>query len=318
MEDYLDDSGAPFAGAAPPDPALLELLARYQPGLVDLQALATARSALPDLMIGGVDPTQWGAREQGSRNTCIAFAAAASAEVLRQSAEGALGPDLSPQFLYYEMRTTAELPANSGVMDYEKGACLISQARDILAAKGICREDLAPYSKFSSDIKGPAPDAAAFADARTRIFSGQDYWHRTKHGAQPGLPAIFLGLLQQGRPIVAAFPLHRWIDGGISFFDARTKLTGVVRTPWDPGFNDKFKEGVVGGHAVCLIGMVSQQTAGDDAWFVFRNSKGRRDFASHPDTAHGVPASGYGVISATAVQATCWEYLCPATAQDGP
>src|ERR1041384_1973767 len=70
---------------------------------------------------------RWLARIQGRRQTCIAFAVAASVKILR-ARDGNDFTALSPQFLYGHMRTRG--PAGDAPPGWELGATKLSHARD--------------------------------------------------------------------------------------------------------------------------------------------------------------------------------------------
>ncbi len=87
----------------------------------------------------------WRVVDQRPRNTCVAFAAAACAELLYARMDNALPEMLSPQFLYWMMRRRYGLVANEAPPGYQRGATRISQVLDVLSNAGICLESESPY-----------------------------------------------------------------------------------------------------------------------------------------------------------------------------
>ncbi len=102
-------------------------------------------------------------RSQGLRETCLAFAATAGHELLRQ---GALIEPLAPEFLVHgALQRGADL----------RRGIRIATLRATLAAEGQCVESLFPYDPVRDERRagyGPSPDA--IVDARTRLVANHD------------------------------------------------------------------------------------------------------------------------------------------------
>jgi hypothetical protein len=266
----------------------------------------------------------WLARDQGSRETCVAYAVAACLE-LQQAGAGNDFPRLSPQFLYWQMRQLPPPPAPPP--GWAEGATKLGQARDALKHHGICREASCPDADIfpslprpaagqlpdQGAIAGPPPDAAAIAEAAGHKVASSVY-----HDWPPGMPrpvsvaAMVHEQLAQGRPVAVALPQFRAPGASplaaTNWWLPEVAHGGQVRDP-DPGWLP------VAGHVVCVLGFQPDREEASGGWFIFRNSRGLEwaHAAVDPLRRHPprIPARGFGAISASHVEAHCWEMFCP-------
>jgi hypothetical protein len=110
---------------------------------------------------------QWPVRDQGSRGTCVAFAAAACVEHTRATV-GVPVQDFSEQFLYWAIKTSTADP------NPNHDGTFLQFARDALVQAGICEEHLWPYiGKPGTTITQETsadPSGAARANAGANKF----------------------------------------------------------------------------------------------------------------------------------------------------
>jgi hypothetical protein len=291
-------------GALPPAGA------RFSPGTaIDLQtALAAVMPAGGPPPGGGIDLRAgliWPVRDQGHRGTCVAFGSTACAEFfyrpmppLVDGPASAL-PDLSEQFLYFQIKTaTADPHPNAD-------GTWLRFARDALSAAGICLETLWPYVATAvAPVSGATPGqptAPAVADAGTRVLMPVSY----NAAPAPGAAATLLGLLRAGRPVAICLPV----------FGNPGQPNGVTNwtTPdgWAFGrvINPPPTTVVQGGHCVCVVGYQPDAQEPHGGYFIFRNSSNTAWAAQAPSPGYASPAPGYGDISASYVDQYCWELM---------
>jgi hypothetical protein len=160
------DLSAPFveaAAASAQQPQTFGFGATPPPGLAPQFGTVVTAAAMP--AAPAAPPTQaidlrldnWSVRDQGGRDSCVAFATAACVEQLRAPLGGA--SDLSEQFLHWAIKdhTDPNQSVESTRLDF---------ARTALATDGICAEALCRYRDSSfghpwgSDPGQPVKDAA--------------------------------------------------------------------------------------------------------------------------------------------------------------
>ncbi|MGQ3355238.1 MAG: hypothetical protein ACT6XY_15175 [Phreatobacter sp.] len=278
----------------------------------------------------------WAIRDQGHRPTCIAFAAMACVELFHiRHRQPQVVETLSPAYSYWRMRQ--DFPINDKKpKGYDSGGTLFRQARDVVLRYGSCLEVKAQYSHAAFGYSGgeygvqwiyPEDEnerkltlAAADADANLRKNKeAQVVYKHMREGPltlYPGtsgektLSRIFYDFLKDGFPVAIAVPIWKTTDGASNWWTPEAQSYGIVRAPGDPGHTVANGAEPSGGHAVCLVGYrAAQQKGPGHGWFIFRNSSGLAFARDASPAEHGVPAPGYGAISAHYIDTYCWEYL---------
>jgi hypothetical protein len=271
-------------------------------------------------LLAGVPAASWTVRSQAGHPTCVAHAAAACIELMRARRNGACAPValLSARFLDQRIRVRRQVAPEAGasspgtgpVVGAEEPQAKLGEAALVLSADGICRKESWDEPGMDPDER---PGEAVLAEAAQNTLATALYedWPEPDR-REPGVARRVLEELRAGRPVAIALPGLR---------DARLKHGP---TTWDRP--DVWQTGMVpdpcpgdvpvpgSGHAVCVLGF---QPSGEDAlggYFVFRNSWdtrfGRLAFDVPPRAAAPrVPMPGYGTISASHVEAYCWEML---------
>lgn len=190
-------------------------------------------------------------REQGGRNTCVAFAALAIMEYFLRIN----GPDagLSEQFLYWACKQ---------IDGRNETGTFLRFAFNILPANGCCIETVWPYNVAAAgsatDAQGPPPPNARIDAAQRRTTARIVLAHRNVN--------LLRQALAQGRPVALSIGVQNiWWNS----------LT--VRRTGDVPFISSSVEPVTGSHAVCLVGyddgILPDLSQGR---FIFRNSFGSR------------------------------------------
>lgn|GEM_PF-1433343 len=197
-------------------------------------------------------------RDQGERGTCVAFASVALREFLLQQPE-----DLSEQFLYWACK---ELDGFPGAGTY------IHTAMSVLAEYGVCRETDWPYNpkQTANEGQGPPPHGARDAAKAYRLASART--------VEPGLVLHYKHVLageggKGGMPVTfGVLVFNSW------YMSRETHRTGKITLPL-PG------EEPVGGHAMCVVGYVDDDTVPGGGYFIVRNSWGAKWAAESPEAA---------------------------------
>lgn len=181
-------------------------------------------------------------RDQGREGACSGFATAAFKEIgcgFWGGGKEPLGGYLSPAYLYGRTRMAeGTFPADSGATVADEFA--------VLQTYGACPETFLPYKADPSQAPTPQCDVAALP-----YRCGQplvvDYAN----------PDNLKAVLAQNKPVVIGFKVYESFE--------LTGPGGLVPMP------DVASEGVLGGHAVCVVGY--DTIAGGLCWLV-RNSWG--------------------------------------------
>ena len=199
-----------------------------------------------------------GIRDQGKRGTCTAVASIALCEF----AEGC-ETELSPQFLYWATKERDGRPNHDGSN--------LETVQSVFHEVGVCEERLWPYNTepvideggVLNAGQGPAPEEAV-ADARNHKISCR--------ALPPKSVREFRKLLAAGYPVVVAITTFKsWT------INAMTAEMGWVPMPYvrrDESGRWYPLEKPSGGHAMCLVGYVDDESVPGGGYFIVRNSWG--------------------------------------------
>lgn len=215
----------------------------------------------PQALIPNLPPV----RDQGRRNTCVAFTLATMLQILTGDHRR-----LSEQFLFWGAKQLDGRPAHAG-------GTVPSAAVAALDRYGVCMHDEWPYSPepgSGSVGQGPPPAQALEAALARRATGGPLESNRS--------PAV-RAALAEGRPVLLGLPVYPfWRDSG------QARHAGRVRRPLDG-------EAVVGGHAVCAVGYRDDPAVPGGGFIIFRNSWGEAWGDESPDGA-GTGYVPYAVV----------------------
>ena len=266
---------------------------------------------------------QWPVRDQFGRGTCVAFATLAAVELSSALGTDMLPERLSEQFLHDVMVQKHPLPA-AVAEDLPEGGVLLRQAWHALREHGVIGAEKYPYKShiFSAVESASLPPEDLARAAQNRIIPlAYGTIGKVEHMECGGFDEIepngqtaarILGFLQMNRPVAMGVPLFQHPSGLSNWTLPSAMSSGIVLCPQDA--NAPVLEGPRSdGHVVCVTGFLPDPNEPMGGWFVFRNSWGL-EFASHatlPSAGITARRRGYGVISATHVNAYCWEYLVP-------
>jgi hypothetical protein len=178
-----------------------------------------------------------GAKDQGPRSTCLAFAVTAAHELARFTGAGG-HLDFSEEVLHWKARQL------SGA--YQAGVAFDAIATAI-STIGQPREEFWPYEPFRNESDPsyqPPPDAIQIFECVTGVIQ-----------PVPSITDRIRAEVSASRPVVLGIGLSTEFAGSID---------GVVELPKDPtDFRDN--------HAVLVVGFDDDSRLGD---FIFRNSWG--------------------------------------------
>jgi C1A family cysteine protease len=197
-------------------------------------------------------------RDQGERGTCVAFASVALREFLLPKPD-----DLSAQFLYWGCKELDGLP---------DAGTYIHTAMTVFAQYGVCPEEVWPYNpkQAGSEGQGPPPRGAREAAQSCRLSSTRT--------VEPGLVLHYKHVLagengKGGMPVTfGVLVFDSW------YMSAETHRTGKITLPL-PG------EQPAGGHAMCVVGYVDDDTVPGGGYFIVRNSWGAKWASDSPEAA---------------------------------
>jgi C1A family cysteine protease len=212
-------------------------------------------------------------RNQGSRGTCVAHAAAAVREFLTGATSASA--DLSEQFLYWACKQRDGHPSQFGTW--------IRVAMAVLLDTGICPETVWPYKKAvvaNNEGQGPPPANAEAQSAPFKVISTKKLEARWLHGLKEALA--------DGQPVAFSVSIFQSWQNPWSF------RTGDVRLPL-PGEKD------LGGHAMVMVGYTDDHDVPGGGYFIVRNSWGERY------GQQGKIAPGYCRLPYAFVQQYGWE-----------
>lgn len=176
--------------------------------------------------------------DQGSMNSCVAFALIGAMEYL-ENLRSETFVSLSPQFVYYNERLleeTTELDSGTYMPD----------GIEIIRTYGACELSLWPYNEENLHTK---PDDKAYADAATRRVITTRSIEQTQNS--------LMCVLAEGYPIAFGILAYESLES------LTVAVTGFVPIP------NISTETLLGGHAMLLVGydLAKQQ-------FLVRNSWG--------------------------------------------
>ncbi len=214
-------------------------------------------------------------RDQGERGTCVAFASVALREFLLSKRD-----DLSEQFMYWGCKELDGLP---------DAGTYIHTAMTVFAQYGVCPESVWPYEphQTASEGQGPPPRGARDAAQAFRLASART--------VEPGLVLHYKHVLA-GEDGKGGMP----VTFGVLVFDSwymspETHRTGKITLPL-PG------EQPAGGHAMCVVGYVDDDTVPGGGYFIVRNSWGAKWAAESPE-APGHALMPYDYVERFAMEA---------------
>ena len=295
-------------GAAGPSEALQDRAPRDQ-------SSSTLVQAKPIDLVGQNRYELWPAEDQRPRQTCVAFAAAACIELYR-ALQGAGLRLLSPQYLYWHMRTH-KWPGASPP-GWEEGATKLGYAKEVLADNGICSLEACPYVAGLQPLEGPRPTEAAEAQAsENRVPDIEYYDYSDPETRPPGLAQrVYQLLAAEHRPVAISFPVFNLIPGSslTTLDNPQTDASGELLTPpRGSAVSSGAAAANTPGHAACIIGFQPDREDAAGGWFIFRNSFGLgwADSIDPDRSTPSIPARGYGAIPASYVEDYCWEIFSP-------
>ena len=307
--------------AAPYAQVLFKLDVGYLDGLYAKETPDTYKLGGYDRidLTSGLRDSGWAVRDQGfRRNTCVAFAVSACLELLNLRSGGGV-EFLSPQFLYWHMRTQPR--DEDEPPGWKTGATKLGYAKKVLENYGICSWNTCPYiDHVPSDlgIEGPKPSSEAIAEARDRIVNSFTYKDYPPSVGRPenGVAGNIYDELAKGHPVAAAVPMFRRSSSNreTNWHGRRAEEFGVIPDPaTGTSIVESLGENDSPGHAFCIVGFEPDPKERTGGWFLFRNSWGLgwarlfQDGGKPPQ----VQGCGYGAISATYIEKFCWEWLSP-------
>ena len=193
-------------------------------------------------------------RNQGSRGSCVAHAAAAVREFMEVQRLKRSQPNFEPkevnfseQFIYWWCKEQDGLPDVSGTYPYMGMQCLLDA--------GVAREKTWPYNprpEPGNEGQGPPP-AAAIDEARRYRIS------RIIHLKPDDIESMKAALLQ-GKSVMITIPMYD------SWFRSRvTRKYGKINLPLP---NEK----QIGAHAMALVGYADDEDAPGGGYFLLRNA----------------------------------------------
>jgi C1A family cysteine protease len=221
-------------------------------------------------------------RYQGSRGTCVAFAATDvnNFSFFRKTGQF---PSLSVQYLFSEMK---KLEGN--------GSCkaFLSSALAVIRTKGQCQENVWSYNPNSPCIQndGAPPNtdqnALQFRNAGISLMGGD-------------IVLKLRQVLTNGRIAAYAFPIYNsW------YRNADTQKTGRLFMPFPEDEPLRDGDGEIVGHAVSVVGFQDESTAPGGGYFIIRNSWGPQFWGRE-----SIYGQGYGTVPYAFLKQYIWELV---------
>ncbi|MBC7224312.1 MAG: C1 family peptidase [Anaerolineae bacterium] len=185
-------------------------------------------------------------RNQAERGTCVAHASVAVREYLERVA-GSEDLDLSEQFVYWWCKERDGMPEVSGTYPNLGMECLLEA--------GVPPEEVWPYNPHQipgDEGQGPPPEGAAEQARPFRIARIIELNPRSVDDIKT--------CLADGKVVAFAIPVFSsW------YHSEASRLFGKITMPLP---NDTQE----GGHAMCMVGYVDDESAPGGGYFIIRNS----------------------------------------------
>lgn len=220
-------------------------------------------------------------RDQGTRGTCVSFAALAAYEHALSTVGAA--HDLAEQFLYWNCKSNDGYPTSEGTW--------LGVAYPLLKRDGCCLEEKWPY--VSHPIAGNESQAPPPGGAQTQALS---FRLAAFQQLAPTSVSDIKNRLAQNRCVAFSIPVfNSW------YRNPQVAKTGNITLPI-PG------EVRAGGHAMCLVGYIDDDPTAvgtGGGRFLLRNSWGQSWGFSSPYGA------GYGTIPYNYISRFCSEAYSP-------
>jgi hypothetical protein len=214
-------------------------------------------------------------RDQAGRAACVSFASIACLEYHLRRFGNQADLDLSEQFQYWNLVTTAKLDLES--------------AYRLLASAGSCREITWPYYgkvMRENDSQDPPPATAA---AEAMAYRCNDF----RQIIPPRDISAIQAQLRRGRIVGIGIPVYAsWYRNGI------VRKTGNIIVP----IAGEIPE--LNGHAIALVGYADDPHYAGGGYFMVRNSW---DSRWGKDSVFG---PGYGTIPYRFISKYNWEAWC--------
>ena len=196
-------------------------------------------------------------RNQAERGTCSAFASVALCEFAHGGKVS-----LSPQFLYWACKERDGNPHSEGTT--------LATVLESIDEAGVCEDRLWEYRstlRYGDDGlldagQGPAPMEA--------VDNARGYRGRCQ-ALSPNAAAKYRRVLASGRPVVVGLmTFSSWTRNPVTEVTGRVFMPHMEET--ENGLELLEEDG--GGHAMCLVGYVDEETAPGGGYFIARNSWG--------------------------------------------
>lgn len=227
-------------------------------GLEDLEATAydlpTEDLPAEVNLIGSLTPP----RNQGRRNSCVAFTLAAMLQQQLQRQQLHTDVLLSPQFIYWACKERDGIPGDRGTNPL--------LAMRLLQELGVCREQTWPYNpEVDQQNPGHGPaDPAALAEAAHYRIGGFDT-------IPPKSVNQIKAQLAAGRSVLLGLPIaEHWVS------TSQARRLGKLRKAL-PGELNR------GGHAMLAVGYRDDPAVPGGGYLIVRNSWGTDYAADNPD-----------------------------------
>lgn len=229
----------------------------------------------PPTALNLIDSNMPPIRDQAARTACVAFASIACLEYHLRRFGSQADLDLSEQFHYWNLVTTANLDLES--------------AYRLLASAGSCREITWPYYGkriHGNDSQDPPPATAATEAMEYRC---SDVVQMTR----PRDISAIKAQLQRGRLVGIGIPVYAsWYHSGI------VRKTGNIMVPTPSEIAE------LNGHAMALVGYADDRDYAGGGYFILRNSWDSRW------GKESVFGPGYGTIPYRFISKYNWEAWC--------
>jgi hypothetical protein len=251
-------------------------------------------------------PNGWDIHDQGARGACVAHAAVACLEYFAFKTTGILTP-LSEQFVHFQMRKEQ---LQQGIVS---DRTWLAEAAHVLKSQGICLQSECLYDPFLGPLgaDGAPPSPEAIKSAKTRKFRTTVIDRPEDHDISPATYVV--DHLRTGFPVAVSIPVRVLpASSGLTNWTKRlARFHGIVADP-----DGECAEG----HAVCIVGYMTDAEAAGGGWLVCRNSWGlewaSEAHAEQPFAIKRLPGRGYGVMSVGYLDTLCSEVFTVGAAME--